>query len=170
MVADRLNRSGIATLLFDLLSEGESEDRRNVFNIELLAARLSEASTWARAEPLLKRLPIGYFGASTGGAAALSAAADSRGGVAAVVSRGGRPDLTPVGKLHRVRAPTLLIVGALDETVLRLNRLALAQLRCEAQLETVTGATHLFEEDGALERVADLATDWFAAHFHAPTE
>lgn len=164
MVANRLNQAGFATLLFDLLTEEESTDRKNVFNIQLLARRLRSATAWARREAGPAASTVGYFGASTGAAAALSAAAHERDGVAAIVSRGGRPDLSMTAELERVRAPTLLIVGSRDETVLRLNRLAMAALTCEARLEIISGATHLFEEAGALERAADLAAEWFGAH------
>lgn len=164
MVADRLNRSGFATLLFDLLTEAEATERRNAFNIKLLARRLRTATEWARREAGPVASSLGYFGASTGAAAALSAAAHANEAIAAVVSRGGRPDLTITDELQRVRAPTLLIVGGCDDTVLRLNRLAMAAFKCEVRLEIVPGATHLFEEAGALERVADLAAEWFGAH------
>jgi putative phosphoribosyl transferase len=165
MVAERLNSARIATLLFDLLSEEESENRENVFDIELLAERLAEATRWARGEADVSALPIGYFGASTGAGAALTAAATGEADIAAIVSRGGRPDLAPMAALHRVRAPTLLIVGSRDDVVVALNRQALAELKCEAKIEIVPGATHLFEEAGALEHVADLATDWFLRYF-----
>lgn len=164
MVASRLNEARIATLLFDLLSEAESRDRGNVFDIELLATRLAEATAWARGDANISALPIGFFGASTGAGAALTAAAEDE-RIAAIVSRGGRPDLASTKALGKVRAATLLIVGSRDETVLTLNRQALAELKCEARLEIVRGATHLFEEKDALERVADLAADWFARHF-----
>lgn len=165
MVAERLNRDGIATLLFDLLTEEEGKDRRNVFDIALLAERLAGATDWARAEPLLRALSIGYFGASTGAAAAIAAAASRPRDIAAVVSRGGRPDLASDDALRALQAPTLLLVGALDGDVLRLNRLAQSKMTCPSQLEVVPGATHLFEEKGALERAADLASDWFQSHF-----
>lgn len=164
MVAGRLNRAGFATLLIDLLTEAEATDRRNTFNINLLARRLRTATAWARREAGPAAASIGYFGASTGAAAALSAAAHVNEAIAAIVSRGGRPDLAMTEELQRVRAPTLLIVGGRDEAVLRLNRLAVAALKCEARLEIIPGATHLFEEAGALERVADLAAEWFGAH------
>lgn len=163
-VAYVLNRAGLATLLFDLLTESEAVDRANVFDVPLLARRLEAATRWLRAQPETGRLPVGYFGASTGAAAALWAAADTGIDVRAVVSRGGRPDLA-APRLPLVRAPTLLIVGGADEVVLVLNRTAFADLRsCEHELSIVPGATHLFEEPGALERVAELATDWFAQH------
>ena len=161
-VAEALNEAGLATLLFDLLTEEEARDRATVFDIELLAERLAAAASWVGADPELGTLPVGYFGASTGAAAALWAAAET-GGAAAIVSRGGRPDLAEP-RLAGVRAPTLLIVGGHDEVVLELNREALASLRCEAELRVVAGATHLFEEPGALEEVARLARDWFVRY------
>lgn len=162
-VAERLVECGFAALLFDLLSLEEADDRRNVFNISLLGARVGEAVAWASDATQVRELPIGLFGASTGAAAALVAAAREPARVAAVVSRGGRPDLAGTA-LARVRAPTLLIVGGLDDEVLELNREALAQLRCEARLDVVPGATHLFEEPGTLEQVVACAIGWFAAH------
>jgi len=162
-VASELNRSGLGTLLFDLLTPGEEADRGNVFDIPLLAGRLAGATAWLRAQPGAAGLPVGYFGASTGGAAALWAAAEAGAGVAAVVSRGGRPDLAGA-RLGMVRAPTLLIVGEDDETVLRLNRRAQAELRCENELAVVPGATHLFMEPGTLATAAGLARDWFTGH------
>jgi putative phosphoribosyl transferase len=166
-VADRLNRAGLGTLLFDLLTPEEETDRRNVFDIDLLAGRLMKVLGWLRGQSAADGLPVGLFGASTGAAAALWAAsvADS-GPIAAVVSRGGRPDLaTP--RLSRVSAPTLLIVGGRDETVLELNRAARAHLRCPNDLAVVPGATHLFGEPEALPAVADLALDWFRQHLDA---
>ncbi|HXG43935.1 MAG TPA: hypothetical protein VNJ71_04165 [Gemmatimonadales bacterium] len=165
-VAQVLQAAGIGTLLFDLLTEREAEDRRNVFDILLLAERLLAATDWARAAPELERLPLGYFGASTGAAAALAAEARGSGPIAAVVSRGGRPDLAAEW-LGRVRAPTLLIVGELDEPVLSLNRRAYDRLTCPKDLVVVPGATHLFEEPGTLEQVAELATAWFRRYFGA---
>jgi putative phosphoribosyl transferase len=163
-VAHVLDRAGLATLLFDLLSESEAFDRTNVFDIPLLAHRLGAATRWLSAQPETGGLPVGYFGASTGAAAALWAAADAGADVGAVVSRGGRPDLA-APRLSLVRAPTLLIVGGADEIVLELNRAALADLRSgEHELAVVPGATHLFEEPGALERVAELATEWFVRY------
>ena len=158
-VAQGLNKAGLATLLFDLLLPEEAEDRRNVFDIPLLATRLEEALDWL-GESQAGRLSIGLFGASTGAAAALIAAAHRGGDVRAVVSRGGRPDLAAAA-LARVKAPTLLIVGGYDDAVIRLNEAALAQLRCEKRLEIVPGATHLFEERGTLDSVIQLATAWF---------
>jgi alpha-beta hydrolase superfamily lysophospholipase len=160
-IARHLNGSGVGTLLFDLLTDAESGDREKVFDIGLLATRLRGATDWVRTQ--LRQLPLGYFGASTGAAAALLAAASSGSDVAAVVSRGGRPDLAGP-HLAEVRAPTLLIVGGADTGVLELNRAAQRLLRCENALEVVPGASHLFEEPGTLERVADLARDWFVRH------
>ncbi|MER6649664.1 phosphoribosyltransferase family protein [Streptomyces sp. NPDC000971] len=159
-VAAALNRAGLGTLLFDLLTPGEEVYRANVFDIGLLAGRLADTTDWLRQRV---PLPVGSFGASTGAAAALRAAAAADSGVGAVVSRGGRPDLAGAD-LSGVRAPTLLVVGGDDTTVIDLNRQAQAALHCENRLEIVPGATHLFEEPGALERVADLARDWFTAH------
>lgn len=158
-----MQKHGLATLLFDLLTSEEAADRRNVFDIALLGQRVQEAMKWTSRRKDLSDLPLCLFGASTGAAAALVAAADCPEGVVAVVSRGGRPDLAP-DHLPGVKAPTLLIVGGDDEEVLGLNRWALRQLNCTKLLEVVPGATHLFEEQGALERVAVLATDWFLKH------
>jgi predicted phosphoribosyltransferase/dienelactone hydrolase len=162
LVADALHRAGLATLLFDLLTEREAADRTNVFDIQLLARRLALAAHWVRQHPETVRLPIGYFGASTGAAAALVAAADDP-AIFAIVSRGGRPDLASAC-LPRVAAPTLLIVGGDDTPVIQMNREALALLRCPRELAIVPGATHLFEEHGALEQVAALAQRWFSSH------
>ncbi len=162
-VAQALNHDGFATLLFDLLTPEEELDRANVFDIPLLGRRLAAATGWLRHRPEITNLPLGYFGASTGAAAALIAAAELGHQVSAVVSRGGRPDLA-AGRLADVVAPTLLIVGGLDTEVLELNRQAQRQLRCASDLEIVMGATHLFEEPGTLEAVARLASDWFARH------
>ena len=166
-VAGVLHRAGLATLLFDLLTPTEEADRANVFDIDLLARRLMDGTTWLGGRSDTGRLRVGYFGASTGAAAALSAAADPHMHVAAIVSRGGRPDLAR-SALDRVRAPTLLIVGGHDETVLDLNRAAQARLHCENRLEIVPAATHLFEEPGALELVAELAAGWFTTHLSGP--
>jgi putative phosphoribosyl transferase len=163
-VASVLGQAGVATLLFDLLTGREEIDRANVFDVELLAGRLVEVTRWARARPGVDGLPVGYFGASTGAAAALWAAAEPGADVAAVVSRGGRPDLAGP-RLASVTAPTRLIVGGDDTVVLRLNRDAQRHLRCESDLSIVTGATHLFEEPGTLRRAAELARDWFVRHF-----
>ncbi|MCU0307691.1 MAG: dienelactone hydrolase family protein [Thermoleophilia bacterium] len=166
-VAAALGRHGLATLLMDLLTaEEEAEDLRTAalrFDIPLLTGRVERAVDWLRAEPATAGLGLGLFGASTGAAAALIAAARRPGDVAAVVSRGGRPDLAGAA-LEAVRAPTLLIVGGADATVLRLNRAALAALGGPARLEVVPGATHLFAEPGALEAVARLAAAWFVRH------
>jgi len=159
-VARELQAGGFATLLMDLLSEAEAQSRRAVFDVDLLASRLLDATDWLKQQPATRDLPIGYFGASTGAAAALEAAARLGPVVGAVVSRGGRPDLA-AGCLPQVTAPTLLIVGGLDEPVIALNEMALRLLRAPKQLVIVPGATHLFEEPGALEEVARLARDWF---------
>ncbi|MEU6332695.1 phosphoribosyltransferase family protein [Streptomyces sp. NPDC047049] len=160
LVAAALNEAGLGTLLFDLLTPAEEAHRSNVFDTETLAERLADATGWLRGR---FRGPIGYFGASTGAAAALRAAATPDTDVGAVVSRGGRPDLAgPL--LPAVRAPTLLIVGGNDPLVIDLNREAEAALRAETRLEIIPGATHLFEEHGALQQVADLARDWFISH------
>jgi putative phosphoribosyl transferase len=162
-VARALQEAGLATLLFDLLTETEATDRARVFDIPLLSQRLMMATEWAATDPETERLPQGYFGASTGAAAALVAAARGSRNIAAVVSRGGRPDLAD-NDLGAVRAPTLLIVGGADSAVLELNREALARLNCEKELSVVPGATHLFEEPGALDEVIARARDWFLAH------
>jgi predicted phosphoribosyltransferase/dienelactone hydrolase len=161
-VAKALRDAQIGTLLFDLLTEEEAADRDNVFDIDFLAHRLSDATVWLRERRETKGLALGYFGASTGAAAALAAAAQNR-AVSAIVSRGGRPDLA-LRHLADVRAPTLLIVGGQDYGVIELNEQAHRALRCEKSLKIVTGATHLFEEAGALEQVAELASDWFTRH------
>lgn len=161
-VAGTLQKSGIGTLLFDLLIEQEAQDRENVFDIDFLAHRLSSATRWLRQREGTSAYPLGYFGASTGAAAALVAAAQDK-EIAAVVSRGGRPDLA-IRHLAGVRAPTLLIVGGDDFGVIELNEKAYRVLRCEKSLKIVPGATHLFEEPGALEQVAELAGDWFSRH------
>ncbi len=165
-VADALVRANFGTLLFDLLTEAEAGDRSNVFNIPLLAARLWAATDWAAAYPASSDLAVGYFGASTGAAAALVAAAGAGAQVRAIVSRGGRPDLAGAF-LPRVKAPTLLIVGGADFGVLHLNRVALTRLGGNRRLVVVPGATHLFEEPGALENVAGLAAFWFGRHLGA---
>jgi putative phosphoribosyl transferase len=163
-VAQALRDDGLATLLFDLLTVEEARERRNVFDIELLARRLLMATAWVRQDAETRNLHVGYFGASTGAAAALAAEAAHEGPIAAIVSRGGRPDLVgPV--LPTVSAPTLLIVGGDDVEVLAFNRAALAKLRCEKQLVIVPGATHLFEEPGTLEAVVEHARGWFLKHF-----
>ena len=163
-VARTLNDGGLGTLLFDLLTpEEEARDmdaREHRFNIGLLAERLVHATRWAKQQERTRNLRIGYFGSSTGGAAALVAAAQLPQDIRAVVSRGGRPDLAG-DALPRVQAPTLLIVGGNDDIVIELNEMARDQMRCEVKLEIVPGATHLFEEPGTLEQVARLASDWF---------
>ena len=161
-VAEALRKSGLATLLLDLLAPEEELRRSNVFDIPLLAARLSLATAWARQQAETARLPIGYFGASTGAGAALVAAAGDR-RIFAVVSRGGRPDLAD-DALERVRAPTLLIVGGRDYQVIELNREAQRRLKTESELVIVHGATHLFEEPGALDEIVAYASRWFLAH------
>lgn len=163
-VAAQLRAAGVATLLLDLLSPQEDAVQQNRFDIPLLCRRLHAAATWLGTEPLSAPLPLGLFGASTGAAAALRLAAESGSGVAAVVSRGGRPDLAGAA-LAQVDAPTLLIVGGEDGVVIDLNRQALAALRCEKELAIVPGAGHLFEEEGTLEQVAQLACGWFVRHF-----
>ena len=169
-VAHTLNRAGLGTLLFDLLTpEEEALDihtREHRFNISLLAERLVYATKWARQQEETRDLLIGYFGSSTGGAAALVAAAELPQDVGAVVSRGGRPDLAG-DALSKVQAPTLLIVGGNDDTVIELNEMARDQMRCEVKMQIIPGATHLFEEPGALEQVAKLASDWFVDHLGA---
>jgi len=162
-VARALQAAGLATLLFDLLTEAEAADRERVFDIPLLAERLAVATDWVATQEDTASLALGYFGASTGAAAALVAAAASERDIAAVVSRGGRPDLADAA-LARVKAPTLLIVGGADYAVLDLNRAALAQLTCEKRLSVVPGATHLFEEPGTLDTVIEFARDWFLGH------
>ena len=166
-VARTLNDAGLATLLFDLLTpEEEATDlntREHRFNIRLLAERLVDATNWAKQQEQTRDLRIGYFGSSTGGGAALVAAAEVPKDVGAVVSRGGRPDLADEA-LPKVQAPTLLIVGGNDDVVIELNEQARDRMHCEVKLEIVPGATHLFEEPGALEKVAKLASDWFLLH------
>jgi putative phosphoribosyl transferase len=165
-VARVLQHAGLATLLFDLLTAEEADDRAHVFDVALLAERLVTATRWIRTRSDLAGLPIGYFGASTGAAAALWASAEPDNDVAAIVSRGGRPDLAG-DRLAEVNAPTLLIVGGRDEVVRDLNERARRRLRAPSRIEVVPRATHLFEEPGALERVAELAADWFWRHLHA---
>jgi putative phosphoribosyl transferase len=166
-VARTLNDAGLATLLFDLLTQNEEAiDMRtgeHRFNIDLLAERLVHATRWAKQQEQTRDLRIGYFGSSTGGGAALVAAAEIPQHVGAVVSRGGRPDLAG-DALPKVQAPTLLIVGGNDDIVISLNEQARDQMGCDVKLEIVPGATHLFEEPGALEKVAKLASDWFVSH------
>jgi len=166
-VARALNRAGLGTLLFDLLTSDEEAldiyTREHRFNISLLAERLVHATKWAGQQEETRDQRIGYFGSSTGGAAALVAAAELPQHVGAVVSRGGRPDLAG-DALPKVQAPTLLIVGGNDEIVIALNEIARDQMRCEVRVEIIPGATHLFEEAGALEQVAKLASEWFSLH------
>ncbi|NEX93758.1 alpha/beta hydrolase [Caulobacter sp. 17J65-9] len=167
-VAKELNRAGFATLLADLLTHGEEEDRRNVFDIELLSKRLLRVAQWASEYPKTRDLPVGLFGASTGAAAALVAAADPHLNPACVVSRGGRPDLA--GEyLAEVRAPVLLLVGSLDGPVIDLNRMAFDRLS-DATLIIVPGAGHLFEEPGAMDEVVTQAIDFFGQKFAGPSE
>jgi putative phosphoribosyl transferase len=170
-VARTLNRAGLGTLLFDLLTpEEEARDsytREHRFNISLLAERLVHATKWSRQQDEMRDLRIGYFGSSTGGAAALVGAAELPQDVGAVVSRGGRPDLAG-DALPKVQAPTLLIVGGNDDIVIELNEMARDQMRCEVKLKIIPGATHLFEEPGGLEQVANLASDWLALHLSGP--
>lgn len=164
VVAHRLQHRGVATLLIDLLTEDEAEDRRNVFDLNLLANRVLMASAWLGEDQRTSRLPLGYFGASTGAGAALQAAAQAPSIVAAVVSRGGRPDLAE-RYLPAVLAPTLLLVGGHDEPVIEMNQAAYERLRCPKELTIIPGATHLFEEPGTLEQVADRAVEWFLRYF-----
>lgn len=168
-VAEALNERDIATLLFDLLTPDEELDRTNVFDIPLLAERLIDVVGWIERQPELARLPLGLFGASTGAAAALVAAAKLGARVGAVVSRGGRPDLAGVA-LQKVTAPTLLIVGGRDAGVIELNEQAYAQLRAPKSLEIVPGATHLFPEPGTMEAVIALAGHWFKTHLGMPPQ
>ena len=167
-VARTLNEAGLATLLFDLLTPEEEaidmQTREHRFNIDLLAVRLRHATKWAKQQKQTSNLGLGYFGSSTGAAAALMAAVDAPQKVDAVVSRGGRPDFAGEA-LPKVKAPTLLIVGGNDDIVIELNEQARDKMLCELKLEIIPGATHLFEEPGALEKVAQLASDWFVLHF-----
>jgi putative phosphoribosyl transferase len=167
-VAAHLQRGGIATLLFDLLTPEEEQvdihTRQHRFDIPLLTGRMQEATVWAQAQGELRELPIGYFGASTGSAAALIAAARLGTRIKALVSRGGRPDLAGPAALAAVTAPTLLIVGGADRGVIELNQQAFARMQCEKRLAIVPRATHLFEEAGALEQVSTLAASWFSEH------
>jgi putative phosphoribosyl transferase len=169
-VAHTLNDGGLATLLFDLLTPDEEATdmytREHRFNIGLLAERLVHAARWAKQQEQTRNLRIGYFGSSTGGGGALVAAAEIPQDVGAIVSRGGRPDLAG-DALPKVQAPTLLIIGGNDDIVIELNEMARDQMRCEVKLEIVPGATHLFEEPDALEKVAKLASDWFVHHLGA---
>ena len=168
-VARAFNEAGLATLLIDLLLPSEAIDRHKVFDIPLLSGRLEEALDWIEEEDSTTDLRVGLFGASTGAAAALTAAAARPELISAVVSRGGRPDLA-AGALASVLAPTLLIVGELDTVVIELNRRAMAQLTCPTRLEIVPGATHLFEEPGTLDQVVSLATAWFTQYLEKSPE
>lgn len=167
-VAQRLQQCGFATLLFDLLTTQEEQadlqTREHRFDISVLTQRMQDATNWAASQPELRQARIGYFGASTGSAAALIAAARLGDRIGAVVSRGGRPDLAGSVALAAVTAPTLLLVGGADEGVIELNQQALRLMHCEKQMVLVPGATHLFEEPGALEHVSTLAAGWFSSH------
>lgn len=166
-VAERLRHAGIATLLLDLLTFEEEQDRRNVFDLPLLASRLAAAIEWTSRVRPIRDLPLGLFGASTGAGAALLAASTTPDRLAAIVSRGGRPDLAGSSALARVRAPTLLIVGSRDLPVIELNRAAMVHLACQRELVIVPGAHHLFEEPGSLDAVVGHAVRWFLSHFAA---
>jgi putative phosphoribosyl transferase len=166
-VAGVLHARGMATLLFDLLTPAEDVHYRTKFDIDLLTERLLVAAAWVKRQALLASLKLGYVGASTGAAAAIRAAALDASKPRAVVSRGGRPDLAGQESLRRLAAPTLLIVGGRDVSVLALNREAFASMQCEKRLSVVPGAGHLFEEPGTLDHVAQLAADWFAQHLMA---
>ena len=163
-VAAELRKAGLGTLMMDLLSEDEDHDTAKRFDIGLLARRLAAAADWVAEYPATRALPLGLFGASTGAAAALALAAARPAAIAAVVSRGGRPDLAGPDVLAAVRAPTLLLVGGLDTEVITLNRSAYAQLACEKRLDIIPGASHLFEEPGRLDIVAHHAVDWLERH------
>lgn len=162
-VAQILQQAGLATLLFDLLTENEDKKYDNRFDIPLLANRLTSATKWVKKQPGLENSKIGYFGASTGAAAALIAAANSPNDISAVVSRGGRPDLAD-NSLPQVQAPTLLIIGSLDHDVIKLNQEAADQMTIKPKIEIIPGATHLFEEPETLEQAAELALDWLQRH------
>lgn len=166
-VARVLQQQGIGTLLFDLLTPGEDRDYATRFDIALLTRRLLATTAWLQAHPETQTLKLGYFGASTGAAAALQAAAEMKTAISAVVSRGGRPDLAGEQALGEVAAPTLLLVGSEDFGVIELNQQAFARMNCEKKLVLIGGATHLFEEPGTLEQVANAAGAWFAQYFHA---
>lgn len=162
-VADQINKAGIGTLLFDLLTRAEDAFYENRFDIELLAQRLEKATLWLKEQPRTRDLHIGYFGASTGAAAAIKAAAEIETRIEAIVSRGGRPDLATEA-LERLKTPILLIVGGFDDVVIQLNQLAYSLIKSEKQMSVVPGATHLFEEPGTLEEVARMAAEWFERH------
>ena len=167
-VARVLREAGMGTLLMDLLTREEDSDYETRFDIPLLTRRLLAATAWVENHPDCRSLPLGYFGASTGAAAALQAAAGLGGKITAVVSRGGRPDLAGTDALSRVAAPTLLLVGGFDDVVIELNRHAAAHLHCHTELVIIPGATHLFEEPGTLEEVARQAAVWFGHYFKSP--
>ncbi|WP_413439382.1 dienelactone hydrolase family protein [Sulfuriferula sp. GW1] len=167
-VARVLREAGMGTLLMDLLTREEDSDYQTRFDIPLLTRRLLAATAWVKNHADCRSLPLGYFGASTGAAAALQAAAQPGGKIAAVVSRGGRPDLAGTDALSRVTAPTLLLVGGFDDVVIELNRRAAAHLQCHQELIIIPGATHLFEEPGTLEEVARQAAAWFGHYFKSP--
>ena len=173
-VAQHLQRAGVATLLFDLLTAEEEQvdiaTREHRFDIPLLTGRMQDATAWVQSQPQFRGWRVGYFGASTGSAAALIAAARFGRHIAAVVSRGGRPDLAGAAALAEVKAPTLFVVGGADHGVIELNEAAYARLRCPKEFLVVPGATHLFEEPGALDRVAEAAAQWFSKHFAGVSE
>lgn len=169
-VAGKLRNAGLGTLVMDLLDEDEDHDTSKRFDIALLTRRLAAAADWVAEYAATRALPLGLFGASTGAAAALMLAAQRPDAIAAVVSRGGRPDLAGADVLAAVRAPTLLIVGGLDTEVIGLNQLARTSLSCKTHLEIVPGASHLFEEPGRIEIVAELAADWFSRHLQPPLQ
>ena len=166
-VARTLREAGFATLLFDLLTPEEAERQELVFDINLLLQRMRSVLTWVRTQPLVAEMPVGLFGASTGAAAALLAAAEPKLAVGAVVSRGGRPDLV-LPSIPKVTAPTLLVVGELDDVVLDLNQRAAKFLTYPHEIRVISGAGHLFEEPGAMEQVAEAATHWFEGHLKSP--
>lgn len=168
-VARQLQRAGMATLLLDLLTPAEDHEYRMRFDIALLEPRLAAACAWVHEQGAYAGVPVGLFGASTGAAVALRVAAAHPGAIAAIVSRGGRPDLAGVPALERVRTPTLLIVGGNDDQVIELNEAALEVMRCDSRIDIVPGASHLFEEPGTLETAAALAVAWFARHFGTDT-
>ena len=162
-VAEMLHQQNFGTLLFDLLTEEEDTIYENTFNIDLLTSRLIEVTDWLLHDKNLKGIPIGYFGASTGAASALGAAAHFKNKIKAVVGRGGRPDLA-LNHLHAVTAPTLLLVGELDYPVIEMNKLAISRLHCEKDMQVISGATHLFKEPGKLIEVVELSISWFKEH------
>ena len=167
-VAERLCRNNMATLVADLLTPHEDAAIQNRFNISLLTERLKQITRWAAQYQPLKNLPVGYFGASTGAASALNAAADFKDEIKAIVSRGGRPDLAKEDALREIISPTLLIVGSLDNEVIRLNKKTFQKLKCKKNIEIIHGASHLFEEKGKLYIVAELAAEWFEKYLVVP--